>query len=64
MPYVSSHLEAAASGKWLVKGKDGYGIVAAPDKSETQPLDNIESFKVRVARALHSDGAQKRHVTI
>ena len=33
-PYVVNRTEAASAGRWLIKGKEGFGIVAAPPESE------------------------------
>lgn len=63
MKYVASAVEAAASGRWLIKGKEGYGIVAAPHKKQSV-VDTLEPFSARIARALHSDGTHKRHVAL
>ena len=63
MTHVASTVEAAASGRWLIKGKEGYGIVAAPP-ANTSKVDTLEPFSARIARALHSDGTQKRHVVL
>jgi len=64
MPYVVNRTEAAAAGKWLVKGNEGFGVAAAPE-SGTSVIDQIEPFSHRVARAMYNQyDVHKRHVTI
>lgn len=64
MPYVVNRTEAAAAGKWLVKGSEGFGVAAAPE-SGTSVIDQIEPFSHRVARAMYNeDDVHKRHVAI
>jgi hypothetical protein len=62
-PYIVNRTEAASSGRWLIKGKNGFGIVAAPPERESAS-DPLESFKSRAVRAMHSEAGDKRHVTI
>ena len=62
-PYIVNRTEAASAGRWLIKGKEGFGIVAAPPESENT-IDRLEPFKNRVVRAMHDGAGHKRHVTI
>lgn len=64
MPYVVNRTEAAAAGKWLVKGSEGFGVAAAPE-NDTSVIYQIEPFSQRVARAMYNDGdVHKRHVAV
>lgn len=63
MQYITNRAqESTEAGRWLVKGTDGFGIVAAPLEDKLRAAQ-AEPFKQRVARALHADGDNKRYVT-